>query len=68
MGKGQDVRVTTSNDFAVGALGVGQGQKTDHLCNGGGSGAAGEKVASNGGIVWATDTLDPDIVRTVLAL
>jgi hypothetical protein len=67
-GQSSTLTVATCHDLAVGALGVGHLEETNHLRNGGRRGTAGEKVAADSGIVWAADSLDPDIVGAVLAL
>jgi hypothetical protein len=62
------LRVTSSNELRVGALGVGQVQEANHLGDGLRSGSARHEVTGDGGVVGAADTLDPDVVGTVLAL
>jgi hypothetical protein len=67
-GKGSTLTVATRHDLAVRALGVGHLEETNHLRNGSRSGTAREEVATDSGIVWPTDSLDPDIVCAILAL
>jgi hypothetical protein len=67
-GKSGTLRVTTCNELGVGAFGVGQVREADHLGDGLRSGTARHEVTGDGGVVGAADTLDPDVVGTVLAL
>jgi hypothetical protein len=67
VGRG-NVRVASGNDLAVGALGVGHRQETNHLCDGVRRRASGHEVASDSSSVWAADTLDPDLVGAVFPL
>jgi hypothetical protein len=64
----KNVRVTTSYNLGVGALRVGEIEEANALANGGGRRATRQGIIAESSVVWATNTLDPDIRRAVLAL
>jgi hypothetical protein len=61
IGRGWDVRVTTSNDLGLGALCVCERQQTSHFGNRRSGCTAWLQVSGQGGAVGAADALDPDV-------
>jgi hypothetical protein len=64
----RNIRITTSYNLGVGALRVGEIEEANALANGGGRRATRQGIIAESSIVWATNTLYPDIRRAVLAL
>lgn len=62
------IPVSASNDLGIGALGVGQVKKANHLGNGGATCAVGEEVVAKAGGIGAADALHPDAVAPKLPL
>lgn len=67
MGK-LDLRVSTCNDNAVGALGVSEVEKTNSLIESCLRRSTGQEVGQQVGGVWAADALDPDVGGTIVCL
>ena len=58
--------VSAGDDGSLGALLVGHVEEADGLVDGSLAGTLGKEVIGRGGIVRATDTLDPDVAEFAL--